>query len=307
MRTLPPLAAIRVFEAAARHGNFSRAADELGMTQAGVSYQMKLLEERIGAPLFARVGRAVVLTPMGQRIAPEVTAAFNGLDNAFAVARRENDAVLAITASNTFASNWLAGRLGAFQVSRPGLAVRLDMGDAIVDLAAGDADVAIRTTREPPPGLVCHFLMRAPIMPLASPGFIAAHAPIETPAQVMALQRLSPDDLWWQRWLDQVAGGLVASPSPPGLRLDSQLLDGNAAMAGQGVAILNPAMWKTQIAAGLLAPLLPTIAFSRSRYWLCYPEHKRNAPKVRAFREWLFAEIARDAIDDPYGIYDPAG
>ena len=102
MSRIPPLAAVRVFEAAARHGNFSRAGEELAMTQSAVSYQVKLLEERLGGPLFVRNGRAMVLTPLGQRIAPQVMEAFTLLDKAFAAARTENDTVLNITAPQTF-------------------------------------------------------------------------------------------------------------------------------------------------------------------------------------------------------------
>ena len=109
MRKLPPLAAVRVFEAAARVGNFTRAAEELGMTQAAVSYQVKLLEERLGQPLFARSGRGIMLTEMGRRIAPQVTGAFDTLGDAFASVRAESESVLTITAPRTVATNWLAG------------------------------------------------------------------------------------------------------------------------------------------------------------------------------------------------------
>src|SRR5690348_2484978 len=129
MRRLPPLAAVRVFEAAARVGNFTRAAEELGMTQAAVSYQVKLLEERLGAPLFARSGRGIALTDIGRRIAPQVTGAFDSLGDAFASVRAENESVLTLTAPQTFATVWLAARLGSFQLSRPDLAVRLDVSD----------------------------------------------------------------------------------------------------------------------------------------------------------------------------------
>src|SRR3954466_6915214 len=121
MAQIPPLAAVRVFEAASRHGNFSRAADELAMTQAAVSYQMKMLEERLGAPLFVRRGRSMMLTELGRRIAPQVSEAFATLGKAFAAARIESDTVLSITAAQTIGTNWLAGRLGEFQITRPDL------------------------------------------------------------------------------------------------------------------------------------------------------------------------------------------
>src|SRR4051812_32272837 len=113
MRRIPPLAAVRVFEAAARHGNFTRAGDELGMTQAAVSYQIKLLEERLGAALFRRDGRKMVLTDVGARVAPQVQHAFDTLHTAFAQVRAEEEGLLAISTSNTFANTWLAWRLGS--------------------------------------------------------------------------------------------------------------------------------------------------------------------------------------------------
>src|SRR5688500_12917409 len=175
MYHLPPLAAVRVFEAAARHENFSRAAEELAMTQAGVSYQIKLLEERLGARLFARSGRNMALTALGRRIAPRVSEAFSQLDDAFGLVRAENDAVLTLTTSGSFGTLWLSARLGAFQVRHPDLAVRLDVSDTLVDLAAGEFDVAIRGTRARPQNCASHFLMRQAFTPMATPEFLVRH------------------------------------------------------------------------------------------------------------------------------------
>jgi LysR family glycine cleavage system transcriptional activator len=304
MRRLPPLAAVRVFEAAARVGNFTRAAEELGMTQAAVSYQVKLLEERLGAPLFARSGRGVALTELGRRIAPQVTSAFDTLGDAFASVRAESEAVLTISATHTFSSNWLAGRLGAFQLQRPALAVRLSALDAIVDFGQGEADVAIRTSRAPWPGLVSHFLMRVPYTPLASPAFLTEH-PVREPADIFRYPRLSPEDLWWDAWYQLATGKEPDGPQPRGIRLDSQILEGNAAIAGQGVAILNPLMWEPQIAAGLLVQPLPQFRMGRHSFWLVYPESKRGLAKVRAFRDWLLAEVVRAAGEDRFGVLAP--
>lgn len=304
MLPIPPLSAVRVFEAAARHENFSRAAEELAMTQAGVSYQMKLLEERLGAPLFVRKGRNMVLTDLGRRIAPRVTEAFAALGEAFAVARTENASVLAITAPRTFATNWLAGRLGDFHIIRPDLAVRLDVADQMVDLASSEFDVAIRGMSGPMPGLASHFLMRMPVTPLANPSFLATHA-FETPADLHAAVRLSPEDDWWDLWFNSLAVGGQEEIPRSGIRFESQVLDGHAAIAGHGVAILSPPMFQPAIDAGLLVQPFPQVATYRNAFWLVYPEHKRNLPKVRAFRDWLLDEVKRAAGDDPYGILVP--
>ncbi|MDP5278062.1 LysR substrate-binding domain-containing protein [Sphingomonas sp. DG1-23] len=303
MRQIPPLAAVRVFEAAARHCNFTRAAEELGMTQAAVSYQIKLLEERLGAALFARNGRAVMLSDLGRRIAPQITGAFDTLGEAFASVRVESESVLTISAPRTLATNWLAGRLGAFQLLRPELAVRLLVSDEIVDLAAGDADVGLRGCAGPIAGLCAHFLMRMPVTPLASPALLAKHPPVETPADMLRLPRITPGDDWWDLWFCGALGDEVDRSQASGIRFDSQVLDGNAAIAGHGVAILSPPMWQPAIDAGLLVQPLPHAAMYRNSFWLMYAEGKRNLPKIRAFRDWLLAEIAAAARDDPLGAF----
>ena len=304
MQPIPPLAAVRAFEAAARHENFSRAAEELAMTQAGVSYQMKLLEERLGAPLFVRKGRGMVLTDLGRRIAPRVSEAFATLGEAFAIALRESDTILGITAPRTFATNWLAGRLGDFHIVRPDLAVRLDVSDRMGELAASEFDVAIRGLPAPAPGLVSHFLMRMPVTPLAHPDFLARH-PLTTPADLRASVRISPEDDWWDLWFDSLALDGAEGTPRSGIRFESQVLDGHAAIAGHGVAILSPPMFQPAIDAGLLVQPFAHVANYGNAFWLVYPEHKRNMAKVRAFRDWLVEAVRRAAGDDPYGILAP--
>lgn len=305
MRRLPPLSAVRVFEAAARHGNFTRAAGELGMTQAAVSYQIKLLEERLGTPLFVRSGRGIVLSDMGRRIAPQVSSAFDALGEAFSAARVRSDAVMTISAPQTFATNWLAGRLGGFQIARPGLAVRVDVTDQLLDIAARDIDVAIRGGAGHWPGLASHFLMRMPFTVMASPGFLAGCARIDEPADLLKVQRVSPEDSWWTLWFDAAMGAPVDSAAQPGIGFESQVLMGSAAIAGHGVAVLSPPMWQGAIAAGQLVQVLPHTAFYRNSFWLVYPESKAKLPKVRAFREWLLAEIRASLGEDPYGALVP--
>jgi len=290
MSRIPPLAAVRVFEAAARHENFSRAAEELAMTQAAVSYQIKLLEERLGARLFGRQGRGIALTDLGRRLAPQVTGAFNGLREAFAAVRAENDSILALTAPRTFATNWLAGRLGDFHLARPDLSVRLDVSDQLVDLAASEFDAAIRGMSGPTPGLVSHFLMPMPITPLASPSFLATHR-LEAPDDLLRVPRLSPQDDWWDLWFESLPGLTVENRSAPAIRFDSQVLDGHAALAGHGVGIFSPPMFRQAIDSGLLVQPFAHCAQYKNGFWLVYPEHKRHSAKVRAFRDWLLGTV----------------
>ena len=310
MSRLPPLAAVRVFEAAARHGNFSRAGEELAMTQSAVSYQMKLLEERLGGPLFVRNGRAMALTAPGQRIAPQVTEAFTLLDKAFAAARTENDTILNITAPQTFSANWLSSRIGDFNLVQPDLAVRLNVSDTLVDLANSEYDVAIRGMPprgapewERTPGLIAHFLMRMAVTPLASPEFLARHV-VREPADLQSVPRLSPEDEWWDVWFASLTEPDPRGQYRPGIRFESQVLDGHAAMAGHGVAILSPPMFQNAIRAGQLVQPFPQVAYYRNSCWLVYAEHKRNLPKVRALRDWLLDCVRQAAGDDPYGILE---
>ena len=304
MRRLPPLSAVRVFEAAARHQNFTTAGQELGMTQAAVSYQIKLLEERLGVSLFRRERGRVSLSETGRRIGPLIAKAFDDLDSAFGLARSSSESVLTVSCSTTFGPNWLAPRIGAFQLKVPDIAVRLHTSNALVDFAREDVDVAIRGGRGVWPGLCSHFLMRMPLMALASPAFLDKVAPVRGPDDVLRLPRISPEDSWWRVWREQVGGALADGP-PSGIRMDTQIAEGQAAIAGSGIAILNPVLWRDEIRAGRLVPVIDATAFDPSDFWLVYPEHHRHSKKIRLFRDWILATIAEDARVGRAEFYRP--
>jgi LysR family glycine cleavage system transcriptional activator len=303
MRHLPPLPSVRVFEAAARHENFTLAGGELGMTQAAVSYQIRLLEDRLGVPLFVRSKRRVTLSDAGRRLAPVVSDAFDRLGEGFADLVDEDESMLAISTAQTFASNWLAGHLGAFQVARPELAVRLQTSNGLVDFARDEADVAIRMGEGKWPGLRRHFLFHHHFTPMCTPDFRERHA-LREPKDVLRVPRLTPDDEWWEVWLSAAGVALPTEPSP-GIRLDSQATEGQAAMAGHGVGLLTPMFWKAELAAGRLVQPFPLIACERRGHWLVYPEHKRGRAKIRAFRSWLLEEIAAEAPSGPAAAFTP--
>src|SRR4029078_953649 len=174
MRRLPPLAAIPAFEAEARTENFTAAAAELGMTQAAVSYQVKSLEERLGSPLFVREKGRARLSPLGARLLPALSSAFDAIEAAFASHRQEDESLLTITTTHTFANTWLAWRLGAFQIDHPELAVRMSASNEIVDRSPGDAALAIRAGCGDWEGLEHHELFKSSFTPMASPDCIAA-------------------------------------------------------------------------------------------------------------------------------------
>lgn len=298
MRHIPPLAAVRVFEAAARHENFTTAAAELGMTQAAVSYQIKLLEERLGVPLFRREKKRVLLTEAGRRVAPQIGHAFDALDSAFATIRAEDEGLLTVSTSNTFANTWFAWRLGGFQMAHPQMAVRLQTGDALTDFLADDVDCAVRAGLGPWPDLAQDLLLKIDFTPMCSPDFLARHGGRIECADLLRLPLISPHDPWWAFWLREAGADVPEGPPRPGVRLDSQAHEGHAAMAGQGVAMLTPFFWRNDLADGRLVRLFTQVSTRGYGYWFVCPEHRRNVRKIKQFREWLFAEIARDKASD---------
>lgn len=273
------------------------------MTQAAVSYQVKGLEERLGAPLFVREKGRVRLTPLGARLMPPLSGAFDAIEAAFASHREEDESLLSVTTTHTFANTWLAWRLGAFQMKHPDLAVRMTTSNELVDLRGGDADVAIRAGRGGWEGMEYHQLFKSTFTPMASPDYIAA---VERrlgrsldPADIAQQNLMNPSDDWWQQWFaDNGVPADEAVLRRPGVRLENQANEGHAAMAGQGFALLTPLLWRGDIAAGRLACPFPARVSTRGwAYWLVYPSERRLTPKIKRFREWLLAEMHREDED----------
>ena len=295
MRQIPPLTAIRAFEAAARLENFTAAAAELGMTQAAVSYQVKALEERIGAALFVREKGRAALTPLGRQLLPALSQAFDGIAQAFAATREEDEALLTVATTFTFANTWLAWRLGGFQVEHPDLAVRLATGNRLVDLKVGEADVAIRAGAKEWAGLESTTLMAVDFSPMCAPSCLArteaALGRPVAPADLPGLPLISPDDSWWDAWFAAAGVDGGTRRRRAGLRLDSQADEGHAAMGGQGFVLLTPAFWKNDMADGRLVQPFALTATAGFRYWLVIAPERRNVPKIKRFREWLTAQV----------------
>lgn len=289
---IPPLAAVRVFEAVARHGNFTRAAEELGMSQAAVSYQVKVLEERVGGTLFLRRPRQVELTELGHALAPSITQAFELMRSAFSSIREDKQGTLVINSIQTFSATWLALHLGRFQMEHCGIAVRLVAADQLVDFTREDVDVAIRSGFGDWPGLKAHRLIDATFTPILSPELAETIGGVHEPADLLKLPFVDASDPWWRQWFE--AAG-VADPdldTRPRSHFGSQSLEVNAAIAGRGVAILTPNFHQAEIKAGRLFQPFDLVCTDGERgYFLVYPEARRNTPKVRAFREWLLREL----------------
>ncbi|MCX8282372.1 LysR substrate-binding domain-containing protein [Phyllobacterium sp. 0TCS1.6C] len=291
---LPPLSAIRVFEAAARLGSFTRAAEELGMTQAAVSYQIKLLEERIDAPLFLRRPRQVILTEVGARLSPAISEAFDLIRGAIASSRENADGILAITTIPTFAANWLVPRLGSFQLAHPNLAVRLKATRDLIDFNGQEADVGVRSGHGKWPGLTAHRIFDAQFTPMLTPALAESIGGIHKPEDLLKLPIVDPSDSWWKLWF-----GVVGIPEPnllgnPRSRFGDQHLEGKAVLAGMGVGILSPVFYQTELEQGQLIQPFDIVGSEGLYYWLVYKETRRNVPKIRAFRDWLLGQLEDD-------------
>jgi LysR family transcriptional regulator, glycine cleavage system transcriptional activator len=294
MPKLPPLSAIRAFEAAARHRSFTRAAEELGMSQAAVSYQIRVLEERVGAPLFVRLPRHVELTALGERLGAGVTAAFEKLRATFASTAKAVDNVISLSVLPTIASHWLVPRLGRFQMAHPQYAVQLDASHDVVDFRREGFDIGIRSGGGDWPDLEAHVLLPSHFTPLCSPSLLEGRD-VGAPGDLLELPLLGRHDPWWERWFMESGVGAVDLSDRPDNSLGTQHFEGLAAAAGQGVALLNPFFFAAELADGRLVQLFDRVLKGEKDYWLVYPKTMRRSPKIRAFRDWALAEAGRDS------------
>ncbi|MGA0543744.1 LysR substrate-binding domain-containing protein [Brevundimonas sp. VNH65] len=287
-----PLSSLRVFEAAARLRSFTRAAESLGMTQAAVSWQVKALEQRLGLTLFRRLPREVALTEPGEQLARAATEAMQLLRRALTDLRDADDGVLSITSLATLASQWLAPRLGAFQVANAGLAVRVDTSSQLLDLERENFDIGIRVGSGEWPGLESARLMPDAFTPLCTPS-LAEALELTDPSRLIDAPRIG-DDKEWAAWF--AAGGVQDALTPRAVRLraDIQALEVAAALSGQGVALASPILYAREIAAGMLVqPFSDLVELSRG-HWIAWPADRRRSPKIARFRDWLIASASQD-------------
>ncbi|WP_353620452.1 LysR family transcriptional regulator [Labrenzia sp. CE80] len=292
---LPPLAAIRAFDAASRHLSFTRAADELGMTQAAVSYQIKLLEEKLGFALFVRKPRQIELTDKGKRLAGRITWAFEEIRQSFDEIREETANTLIVSSNTTFAVNWLAHRIHAFEAQHPDLNVRIIPYGPAASPEFDTADVVVSACYPPPPDWTSYAIVRAQFSPMLSPALAETIGGVKAPTDILKLPIIDARDPWWGIWFKAAGIPEVKLDHLPFSRMGSQALEANRAIAGQGVAILTPYFCREALAQGLLIQPFGILAEVPDEKWsLCYAPTLRNTRKVRLFRDWVLAELEKD-------------
>lgn len=294
-----PLNALRVFEAVSRLMSFTRAGEELGMTQTAVSYQVKQLEGVLGELLFRRLPRRIELTEAGERLMPKVSEAFALLEEAMATARVAANEQLIINTTATFAAHWLARRIGNFQLGAPHIAVRLITDTTLMEFNRDPGDVAIRAGRGGRgewPGLVSHHVMDLDFAPMLSPSLLEWVKPLDTPRDLLKCKLIDPGDPWWRRWFDAAGVPDADLDGRPRNLFGSQALEASSAIAGHGVGILTPAFYREELASGRLIMPFDLVCSDGSGYWLIYPESRRSQPKIRAFRDWLLQDMERHPL-----------
>ncbi|HZZ36890.1 MAG TPA: transcriptional regulator GcvA [Caulobacteraceae bacterium] len=311
-RRLPPLNALRAFEAAARHLNFSRAADELSVTPGAVSQQIQNLEDYVGAALFKRTPKGLLLTDAAQTALPALREAFDRLAEAASLLTAAVDGRrLTLTAAPSFAAKWLVPRLGRFEEAHPQVDVWLSADMDLVDFAAGEVDLAVRYGAGRYPALEAIKLMTETVIPVASPDLIAAN-PLNEPSDLarhILLHDGSPDaddscpD--WSMWL--AARGVKGVDGNRGPRFNQSSLVIEAAVGGRGVALAKRTLAQDDLEAGrLIVPMQITTAVDFA-YYVVHPKAKGRLPQVKAFVNWITAEAAAHeaalaTIDNGAGI-----
>src|SRR5215469_8684037 len=286
---VPPLSALRAFEASARHLSFSKAADDLPVTPAAISHQIHALEEDLGVKLFHRMNRSIELTASARVLFPGLSEAFAGIQSSVRRLRAHNDTgTLTVTASPSFAAKWLVLRLHRFQERYSEVDVRISATDEVVDLTRGDFDVAIRYGAGRYPGLDVELLFTNEVFPACSPHLLETGPPLRTPDDLRrhALihdQAAERDPLLptWSMWLK--AAGVRGMPAAPGLTFSAGHLALDAAIAGRGIVLALSTIAAADLAAGRLVRLFCLSLPDPFAYYITTARGWRDGFKVRPF------------------------
>jgi LysR family transcriptional regulator of beta-lactamase len=291
-----PLNALRAFESSARHLNFTLAADELAVTQAAVSQQVRGLEARLGVALFRRLPRGLALTDEGHALLPVLVDAFGRIE---AVIQQFDNGhffeVLSVGVVGTFAVGWLMPRLRLFQERCPFIDLRLMTHNNVVDLAGEGLDFAIRFGDGSWPGALAEPLLAAPLSVLCAPGIAArVHRPRDLSHETLLRSYRAED---WPGWF---AAAGVPCPAIRGPVFDSSRVMVEAAMQGAGVALAPASMFERELAEGRLARPL-AVEVSTGGYWLTRLKSRPFSPAMRLFRDWLLGQAGRDTAQATAG------
>lgn len=298
-RRLPPLNALRAFEAAGRLQSLTAAATELSVTPAAVGQQVKSLEQYFGRELFERRYRAIELTELGRQLLPGLTDGFDRLADSIELFNAlETNRALLITSCTSFASRWLVPRLDQFHAMHPDIDVRIDATQRLVDLRRDEFDFGIRFGPGKWEGVEADYLMDEEFIPVASPALLQ-RKPINEPADLAQHTLLHREDspgptpLDWRMWLQAAE---VDNVDPDrGLRYSIESMTIQAALDGHGVALVSNVLTEADIAAGRLVRLfelgLPTGA--DLAYYLAYSPGRLRQPRVAAFRDWILREAGK--------------
>lgn len=292
---LPPLHAIAAFDAAARHGSFLMAADELAITPSAVSHRIKLLEERLGAKLFERGHRSISLTSTGERYWAKVRTALSVLEDAGDIAQVKERRVIRIQAPPGLSATWLAEQLVRYQELHPDIDFLLSAGYARGDLLRDRVHLAIRYGEDDWGELMRRPLFAQRIYPVASPALIE-RAQLTSPAQLAHVTLLRHPQLRWSRWL-RAAGLSLAEPSS-GPQFDDVMVMLEAAARGAGVALVVDAVFEhSRFVEALRAPF--PLRVPDDTYFLVLAEAGRLQPFIREFASWLIRRARGDAAFAP--------
>lgn len=280
---------LRAFEAAARHLSFTRAAEELCVTQAAVSHQVKTLEDYLGRTLFRRTTKGLILTDEGLMLAPIIAESFARIERALgAIAEGGVREVLTVGVVGTFAIGFLLERLGDFRAKNPLVDVRIMTNNNQVDLWTESLDFAIRFGAGAWHGVQADPLLRAPIAPLCSPAIAARLRDIDDLGKFSLLRSYRSQD--WPAWFE--AAG-ISNLSARGPVFDASIVMIQAAILGEGVAIAPPSMFRHELNMGSLVQPFP-LAVDVGGYWLTRLMSKSPTQAMQSFKDWLTACCAEE-------------
>ena len=285
-RKLPPLGTLRAFEAAARLESFSRAADEISVTHGAVSHQIRSLERELGAPLFTRSGRRVVLTGVGRHFAERVHAALQELGEAAQFVRRsKGDRAISVSMTPGFAARWLMPRLGRFMERHPMIAVNMHASNTLVDFERDQVDLAVRFGPGTWPDVEAQKFLDEEFFPVASPRFNRGRLPAQ-PSELGRFQLMRSDDEPWTPWF-RVAGVRLKEPHSL-IFSDSNLLV-QAAVDGRGIALARSSIAEGDLRGGKLVRLFNVAVPAPGATYLVWPKGRLSA-NAALFRDWLLEE-----------------